>query len=424
MKAQFGRSMVEMLGVLAIIGVISIGGFWGYRVAMDKHAAGKIIHDVQVYHMALDERGIRFDADGYAPHTDFIAEAPYEYAGFESQTGAESGYWEIDVETVTKGVCKALLEKTEKYDDGFYRLGPDYVMGVARGPKGLLLYDGDTDICQNENTMIFIIGDAEKLCSLPDTTDGKERSCSDGCLCPKGTHDCKTDQFAPNWPVLPEEWTVCCPKSDDADEIACNGECINKACPENMTFSRKTCSCVCTDPTTMIYDTDKGHCVVSNGACSYTMAESQTQTKTSNCSYSMATAQTQAKTSNCRYTISGSGENVSVTAVPGYGCTRPGEYCYLAYADVGCNTPLESNATGTLYGTCIKQNTASSQCYITAVSETLTPVVPCPAAQYCYLKWADSDCETPLESNATGTLHGACIAQGSNSVTTCPPSTQ
>ena len=35
--AQFGRSMVEMLGVLAIIGVLSVGGIAGYSKAMRKH---------------------------------------------------------------------------------------------------------------------------------------------------------------------------------------------------------------------------------------------------------------------------------------------------------------------------------------------------------------------------------------------------
>lgn len=34
LKSQSGRSMVEMLGVLAIIGVLSVGGIAGYRQAM------------------------------------------------------------------------------------------------------------------------------------------------------------------------------------------------------------------------------------------------------------------------------------------------------------------------------------------------------------------------------------------------------
>ncbi|MBQ9738005.1 MAG: hypothetical protein IJV75_00620, partial [Alphaproteobacteria bacterium] len=37
--AQSGRSMVEMLGTLAIIGVLSMGGIAGYSYGMDKYRA-------------------------------------------------------------------------------------------------------------------------------------------------------------------------------------------------------------------------------------------------------------------------------------------------------------------------------------------------------------------------------------------------
>ena len=39
LKSQSGRSMVEMLGVLAIIGVLSVGGIAGYSLGMRKHRA-------------------------------------------------------------------------------------------------------------------------------------------------------------------------------------------------------------------------------------------------------------------------------------------------------------------------------------------------------------------------------------------------
>ncbi|MBR1841090.1 MAG: hypothetical protein IJ778_03060 [Alphaproteobacteria bacterium] len=38
---QSGRSMVEMLGVLAIMGVLSIGGIAGYSKAMMKYKINK-----------------------------------------------------------------------------------------------------------------------------------------------------------------------------------------------------------------------------------------------------------------------------------------------------------------------------------------------------------------------------------------------
>jgi len=42
---QLGRSMVEMLGVLAIIGVLSVGAIAGYSQAMGKYRANQMIND-------------------------------------------------------------------------------------------------------------------------------------------------------------------------------------------------------------------------------------------------------------------------------------------------------------------------------------------------------------------------------------------
>lgn len=40
---ESGRSMVEMLGVLAIIGVLSIGGIAGYTMAMNRYRANELL---------------------------------------------------------------------------------------------------------------------------------------------------------------------------------------------------------------------------------------------------------------------------------------------------------------------------------------------------------------------------------------------
>ena len=46
---ESGRSMIEMLGVLAIIGVLSVGGIAGYSKAMNKLAA----HQVDVFQKSI-----------------------------------------------------------------------------------------------------------------------------------------------------------------------------------------------------------------------------------------------------------------------------------------------------------------------------------------------------------------------------------
>lgn len=50
---QSGRSMVEMLGVLAIIGVLSIGGISGYSKAMSKYRINKTLDQISMLVMNI-----------------------------------------------------------------------------------------------------------------------------------------------------------------------------------------------------------------------------------------------------------------------------------------------------------------------------------------------------------------------------------
>ena len=60
MKNEYGRSMIEMLGVLAIIVVLSIGGLAGYTMAMNRHRANQILDFVSRCAVAAQTFG-----DGY-----------------------------------------------------------------------------------------------------------------------------------------------------------------------------------------------------------------------------------------------------------------------------------------------------------------------------------------------------------------------
>ena len=48
-KNESGRSMVEMLGVLAIIGVLSVGGIAGYTMAMNRYRANEVVDMANKY---------------------------------------------------------------------------------------------------------------------------------------------------------------------------------------------------------------------------------------------------------------------------------------------------------------------------------------------------------------------------------------
>ena len=47
-NAETGRSMVEILGVLAVIGVLSIGGIYGYAYAMKKYTANLLVQEAHL----------------------------------------------------------------------------------------------------------------------------------------------------------------------------------------------------------------------------------------------------------------------------------------------------------------------------------------------------------------------------------------
>ena len=58
MTGEGGRSMIEMLGVLAIIGVLSVGGIAGYTTAMRSYKANEIINGASmVYMLGLSSNG-------------------------------------------------------------------------------------------------------------------------------------------------------------------------------------------------------------------------------------------------------------------------------------------------------------------------------------------------------------------------------
>ena len=81
MYTQSGRSMVEMLGVLAIIGVLSVGAISGYSKAMDKYKLNKAIDTANhlfatiMTNVAPDNSTLADDGSGSVYYTEMMAKA-------------------------------------------------------------------------------------------------------------------------------------------------------------------------------------------------------------------------------------------------------------------------------------------------------------------------------------------------------------
>ncbi|MBP3687391.1 MAG: type II secretion system protein [Alphaproteobacteria bacterium] len=57
--SELGRSMIEMLGVLAIVGVLSIGGISAFQKAMNKHKINQVTEELSLFINEL----LRYSAD-------------------------------------------------------------------------------------------------------------------------------------------------------------------------------------------------------------------------------------------------------------------------------------------------------------------------------------------------------------------------
>ncbi len=126
-QAQDGRSMVEMLGVLAIIGVISIGGIAGYRMAMNRYQANQIANEINL--MRTDAkikvaRGVELllgePYDGESGHLKFNESYGVKVDSSviisDGEEGREEGY-SFTLSNIPEGVCKPLATLLDGMDD-------------------------------------------------------------------------------------------------------------------------------------------------------------------------------------------------------------------------------------------------------------------------------------------------------------------
>ena len=86
---ESGRSMIEMLGVLAIIGVLSIGGIAGYSKAMGKHRVNKCID--QITQIVSSTRALFYGHKNYAALDDSTANLVEKAHLFPDELGTGTG---------------------------------------------------------------------------------------------------------------------------------------------------------------------------------------------------------------------------------------------------------------------------------------------------------------------------------------------
>ncbi len=126
LQNETGRSMVEMLGVLAIIGVLSIGGIQGYTYAMNKYRANNVLNEMNIasLHLAttlLSSRNAQKMialGDPYDSGTLTHEAYPFDYGcgNYDSEERSchqeETGFW-AKISDVPEKVCQQILSEAK-----------------------------------------------------------------------------------------------------------------------------------------------------------------------------------------------------------------------------------------------------------------------------------------------------------------------
>ena len=156
---DYGRSMIEMLGVLAIIGVLSVGGIAGYSKAMEKWKINKTIEQVEeitqnILTLYANQKTLDFGQEeqeytikvdnlktlGIIPANLKQAEGDYTFinplGGTSYICAIDYDNFEINVQYISKEACVALSTHN-------WNFSSPYFMGISATNSEFYIYSSN-----------------------------------------------------------------------------------------------------------------------------------------------------------------------------------------------------------------------------------------------------------------------------------------
>lgn len=190
---QRGRTILEMISVLCIIGVLSIGAISSYRISIDKHQANIIFNDLKtiIVSVFLPNFELINDFDEFEEQLDIETEYKAHYSIFKE----DENTYIISLTPVSKGVCNLLIKESPEYLEAI--IPNKLTSGVCENMNELDFYilaeftsgddDRQLDICDKDNPCSGC-----SVCIMNRCID-KDQKCSNGkecyksaCICPEG----------------------------------------------------------------------------------------------------------------------------------------------------------------------------------------------------------------------------------------------
>ena len=436
-ECENGRSLVEMLGTLTVIGVLTITAIVGFRYAMNKLHANRIYQDVTMAYVAVNT----------------LQNAPYHW----EKTGVtpESGYNllvrrdKVDndfvlVKEVEGDICDLFLDLAEDGDEMMLYYTDNRPMDCGDDVQDIVVSfsgvpplipcdeNGVSDCPEKYNSYCSSEGDVCLQCTLGQRANEAGDACVDLCADREdnNTLSCISEAEGINW---------CCPTDGICSDVI--GECISNedACVYDLTMSGYQADC----SATLVVSGYQADC---SGSLTITTAADGTQTASmsvSGCkpgeycifawseqSWGLDDAEPKlqaGETKNffgqCHSLLSTSGATAAATASMSVSGCKPGEYCIFAWSEQSwglddAEPKLQAGETKNFFGQCHSLLSTSSA--TAASTASLIPVKECADSdKYCDIRWSDSECKNTLKSDHTERFYGAC-AEWTTTNATCP----
>lgn len=460
---QTGRTILEMLSILVIVGVLSITALVGFTYAMNRHKANETVHDVM-----LRASNVPMIDEFYAKRT---GDYEWTFAGLP-ENGKQGTFYTMQtlvsdlpdylfrvvVSDVPKRVCSQIIRLNPSHVDAIYVEADEITDEICPNETNSMAFyfKGFSDETQS---VLPEIPSCENIdCGLGSTcVEGICVPCTDGsvCNCPSGiwnttAHLCCEEAIEPSESVCYTyaladaadgqcpgytftylsglcgtngycDGGICieCAEGETATETACEPIQCESILQETTTeycctalgglWNTETNTCGCSEG--YVFNTETNTCVESDGQCSYHYNNPDgVQTPYADCSYTGGDiAGSQENYADCIYSNAQPSDKTNLSMTAEQPCPA-GQYCYLKWTEDSCTSTATDFGAYTLYGRCLPLSSIDATCKKrTNGTINMIATKSCPTGQYCYLKWTEDSCSSTATDFGASTLYGRCL---------------
>ena len=367
-----GRSMIEMLCVLAIIGLLSAVTLWIITRAQTKNRVNLLLHDVSVAFLELAEK----NDDGVYGIT-FTPES-------SKQIMVEKGFYNdgkitgvVIVNGIDQSECQMIAENNKLDKMTFWQID-ETEAGYLKRPL----------ICADDTQIIFTQDYQNIYTCNNGCPDEAECNYENECKCPRGY-------------VIDAQTGTCevleCPivsKIENIQDYDC--------CYKYYGVWDEVQGCYCQEGEYF----NSQRCTPYGSFCSYKYTAGKSGAIMSDCSYEYTAGNVSAVYSDCSYEYHKNDSTGVLSSSQARGGCPLNTYCALHWEDSTCNTAAGTQE-GKIYGVCTPMNNFYTICKSDVVSPQVVYKKRCTGNTYCALNWSNDTCTSGLGSGS-GILYGVC----------------